>query len=54
MLEKELLRQRSLDIEFPKELNKKGTIKEFEELMKFNDNEIPIGEVNFLDYPDLT
>jgi len=35
------------DIEFPKELGKKCTKEEFDELMKFKDTEIPIEEVDF-------
>jgi len=37
--------------EFPKELDKKCAKEEFHKMMSFNDAEIPIEKVNFLDYP---
>jgi len=40
-------------ITIPPELNKRGTLEEFEQLMKFDDKEIPIDKVEFLDYPDI-
>ena len=39
-------------IGFPKDLNKKCSKEEFHKMMAFNDSEIPIEEVHFLDYPD--
>ena len=40
-------------IEFPKVLNKKCTEEEFHQMMTSLNSDIPIEEVNFLDYPDI-
>ena len=39
-------------MEFPEELNKKCTKEEFHKMMTSHNSDIPIDQVNFLDYPD--
>jgi len=40
-------------IEFPEALNKSYTAEEFHKMMTSHNSDIPIKEVNFLDYPDV-
>ena len=40
-------------IKLPKVLNKKYTQEEFHQLMTLHNSDIPIRDVNFLDYPDI-
>ena len=40
-------------IEFPEALNKKCTQEEFHKMMTSHNSDIPIEEVNFIDYPDV-
>jgi len=41
----------TMEYEFPKELDRKCTEEEFHEMMTTFNDEIPINQITFLDYP---